>query len=262
MNTTLNINRLGLLLKRYVIENKQRELTFWGIVTVVFTLMHLAGSQEKAISVQMFLYISGFIFAARTFKIFNFTPSGMHYLLIPATHLEKLTTAILLSIFYYFAMILLTYTVGTILGTSIGNMFFDQNNPIQFPLFQAPEYHYIVNNGLHTSYKSGPGLLDTFIAFCGIQSVFILGSIYFKGNAIGKTILAIIGISIILGLIELFLLKVTFGTYHLNGQMLNLTITPEHTIFNGLEIAGTIFKYALIPFFWVVSYFRLTEKEV
>ena len=58
MNTTLDINRLGLLLRRFFIENKQRELIFWGITVVVFTLMHLAGPQEKSISVEMFLYIS------------------------------------------------------------------------------------------------------------------------------------------------------------------------------------------------------------
>jgi hypothetical protein len=259
MNTILDINRLVLLLKRYFIENKQRELTFWGITTVVFTLMHLAGSREKAISVEMFLYISGFIFAARTFKIFNFTPSGMHYLLVPATHLEKLSTAVILSTFYYFSMILVTYIVGTILGTTVGNVFFDSNHPIQFALFQSsPDF---VVNGREI-YNSGSSLLNTFIAFAGIQSVFMLGSIYFKGNSIGKTALAIIALAIILGIIELFLLKVTFGTYHLNGQMVNISITPENNIFTGFQIAGSIIKYALIPFFWLVTYFRLTEKEV
>lgn len=259
MNTTFNINRLGLLLKRYFTENKQRELTFWGITTVVFTLMHLAGSKDKAISVEMFLYISGFIFAARTFKIFNFTPSGMHYLLIPATHLEKLTTSIILSTFYYFAMIIITYIIGTALGTTIGNFFFNLNNPIQFALFQSnPDF--MVNG--HSIYNSGPSLLNTFISFAGIQAIFMLGSIYFKGNAVGKTMLTFIALTIVLGLIELFLLKVTFGTYHLDGQMLNLSITPDHNMFTGFEIAGNIFKYALIPFFWVVTYFRLTEKEV
>jgi len=259
MNTTLNINRLGLLLKRYFLENKQRELTFWGITMVVFTLMHLAGAQDKFISVEIYLFISGFIFAAGTFKAFNFTPSGMHYLLIPATHLEKLVTAIILSTFYFFVCTLITYTIGTALGTTIGNIFLDMHNPIQFTLFQStPDF--IVNG--HSIHKAGNALLNTFIGFAGVQSVFMLGSIYFKGNAIGKTMLAIIAVSIVLGIIEVFLLKATFGTYHLNGQMLNLSITPEHNMFAGAETVGTIIKYALIPFFWVVTYFRLTEKEV
>ncbi len=255
MNTTLDINRLGLLLKRYFIENKQRELTFWGITIVVFTLMHLAGPQEKSISVEMFLYISGFIFAARTFKIFNYTPGGMHYLLIPATHLEKLTTAILLSIFYYFIMILITYSLGTILGTTIGNFFFGSNNPITFALFRSWSDTYAIS-------YAPMNLLNKFIFFAGVQSVFILGSIYFKGNAIGKTFLSITALSILLVLIELFLLKITFGTYHLDGQMINLSINSEQGFLSWLSIASEIFAYALIPFFWIVSYFRLKEKQV
>ena len=255
MNTTLDINRLGLLLRRFFIENKQRELTFWGITTVVFTLMHLAGPQEKSISVEMFLYISGFIFAARTFKIFNYTPGGMHYLLIPATHFEKLTTAILLSTFYYFAMIVITYTIGTTLGTTIGNFFFASNNPIVFPLFQSVPDLY--NNG-----DAPMSLLNKFVFFVGIQSVFMLGSIYFKGNAVGKTFLAITAISIIFGIIELLLLKITFGSYHMDGQMMNISIDSEQGFLSALSTGSKIFGYALIPFFWVVSYFRLKEKQV
>jgi len=255
MNTIFNINRLGLFLKRFFIENKQRELTFWGITTVVFLLMHLAGSRERSFSVEFYLYISGFIFAARTFKVFNFTPGGMHYLLIPATHLEKLIAAILLSTFYFFIMILITYVLGTTLGTTIGNLFWGTNNPIQFDFF-----HSVTNFSSLT--QPDKTLLNPFLAFASIQSVFMLGSIYFKGNVIGKTILAIIAVSILLGLIEVLLLKVTFGTYSLREQSFNLNITSTDQLFPGIEIMGKIIKYALIPFFWVVSYFRLSEKQV
>lgn len=255
MNTTFSIDRLGLLLKRFFTENKQRELTFWGITTVVFLVMHLAGPHEKSIAVQIFLFISGFIFAARMFKVFNYTPGGMHYLLIPATHLEKLITAILLTTVYFFAMILLTYVIGTTLGTTLGNLFWGSNNPLHFELLQSA--------GNYSVYQqSDMTLLNTFIAFAGIQSVFMLGSIYFKGNAIGKTMLVIIAVSILFGLIELLLLKVTFGTYNIGSQTYNINITSTEDLFPGIEIIGQILKYALIPFFWIVSYFRLTEKQV
>jgi len=257
MNTTLNINRLGLLLKRYFTENKQRELTFWGIATVVFMIMHQKGS------VELFMYIAGFIFAARTFKIFNYTPSGMHYLLIPATHAEKLTINIILSSFYFFCMILITYVIGTAIGTQLGNLMFGMDNTITFELFQTnPNQMSLINQMNVTEYS---GLWNTFVTFAIIQSIFMLGSIYFKGNAIGKTFLTVIGISIILVMIELFLLKVTFGTYHLNGQMINFNINFNSGYMFGSQISqilSGVFKYALIPFFWVVTYLRLTEKEV
>ncbi len=64
MNTTFNFNRLGLLLKRYFIENKTAEMTYWGILTLVFTLVH------NAETAKMLLYVMGFIFAAKQFKMF------------------------------------------------------------------------------------------------------------------------------------------------------------------------------------------------
>ena len=247
MNTTLDINRLSLLLRRFFIENKQRELTFWGIATVVFTLMHLAGPQEKSISVEMFLYISGFIFAARTFKIFNYTPGGMHFLLIPATHFEKLTTAILLSTFYYFVMILISYSLGTILGTTIGNFFFESNNPILFSLFSS-----------HADiYSNSHSLLNKFMFFAEIQSVFMLGSIYFKGNAIGKTWLTITAVGIIIAIIQVSLMKILW-----NGMHFAETFNYQAGYLAGSSIKAKVFVYLLIPFFWTVSYFRLKEKQV
>jgi hypothetical protein len=157
-------------------------------------------------------------------------------------------------------MVLITYTVGTILGTTIGNAVFNLNNPIHFELFQSPEYHYVINNGIHTSYKSGPGLLNMFIAFAGIQSVFVLGSIYFKGNAVAKTVLALFGFAVAIVIIEIILFKITFGAY--DATTFRLAIPSGHGLYSGFEIASTFFTYALIPFLWVVTYFRLTEKEV
>ncbi|MCE5330965.1 MAG: hypothetical protein LLF95_02370 [Bacteroidales bacterium] len=252
MNTTLNINRIGLLLKRFFIENKQRELTFWGITTVIFMSMH------ESTSVEMFLYISGFIFAARMFKAFSYTPSGMHYLLIPATHTEKLVTSILLSTLYYFAMILLTYIIGNIAGTYLGNLIFSTDNQVHWALFNFGN----PANGFNSVMTNSNGFWNIFINFAIIQAIFLLGALYFKRNAIGKTMMTIIGISIVLGIIEVLLLKVTFGTYHFDNQMFNMTIPAGKNLLHGFEIAGQILKYAAVPFLWVVSYFRLTEKEV
>lgn len=252
MNTTLNINRIGLLLKRFFIENKQRELTFWGITIIIFMLMH------QTESVAMFLYVTGFIFAARMFKAFSYTPSGMHYLLIPATHTEKLVTSILLSTIYYFAMILVTYIIGNIAGTYLGNLIFGTDNQVHLALFNLGN----PANGFNPGETNSNGLWNIFISFAIIQALFLLGSLYFKRNVIGKTIMAIIGISIVLGLIEVVLLKVTFGTYHFDNQMFNMTIPAGKNLFHGFETAGQILKYAAVPFLWIVSYFRLTEKEV
>jgi len=259
MNTTFSFNRLGLLIKRYFVENRQRELSFWGIAIVVFMIMH------QPTSVEIFFYISGFIFAARMFKIFSYTPGGMHYLLIPATHLEKLVTNILLSTFYYFIMLIIAYSVGTILGTTLGNTIFGTNNPISLDLIQLdsiPEVWGTSVKLMGNNVDIHNGILSIFFNFALIQSIFLLGSAYFKRNAIGKTFLTIITLSILIGLIEILIFRLSFGSINnLRGQSLNMTLSGDQ-LFTGYEQAKTIVKYSLIPFFWLVTYFRLTEKQV
>lgn len=259
MNNILNLSRLTLLLKRFFIENRQRELTFWGIAIFVFTLFNLMGSSSKMSSVEIFMFISGLIFAAKTFKAFDNSASGMHYLLIPATQLEKLTVAILLSTIYFFVMTMITYIVGTVFGVTIGNLLFDSHNPIQFELFStAPE---IVIGG-QAIQDSSFSLWETFVSFAIVQSIFMLGSIYFKGNAVGKTMLSLFTISLVLLIIEIFLLKMTFGSYHIDGQNITLSLAGNVSLFDGMLVGGKIVKLLLIPFFWTVAYYRLTEKEV
>ena len=90
----------------------------------------------------------------------------------------------------------------------------------------------------------------------------MLGSLYFKRNALSRTFLSLIIFAVVLGLIEVFLLGVTFGTYQLSGQSFKFTFDSGENLFSGFETAGNIVKYLLIPFLWVVSYFRLTEKQV
>jgi len=251
MNTTFSFNRLGLLIKRYFIENKQRELSFWGIVIAVFMFLH------DPTTVQMFLYVTGFIFAARMFKTFSYTPGGMHYLLIPATHLEKLVTTILLSTVYYFIMILITYSVGTILGTTLGNLVFSTQNPVSFDFLQMESTSKVWGNAA----IQNRGLGSVFFSFALIQSIFLTGSVYFKRNAIGRTIMVLILVGILIGILEAILFNLTFGSFNVEGHSFNLAITGNDFL-PGIESATQIAKYLLIPFFWLVSYFRLTEKQV
>lgn len=249
MNTTFSFNRLGLLLKRFFVENSQKELTFWAISLVIFMLI------QNPAGVGMFIMISGFVFASRMFNSFGYTPGGMHYLLIPATHLEKLVTGIILSTFYFLVCILACYFVGGTIGTHLGNLIFSTDNSVHFQLF---ENEYFQNH----SYKNMTEIADMFIGFTIVQSIFLLGSVYFKKNIIGKTMLAIIAFGVVMGLLELLLLKLNFDTTSLKNQNINISLLNTESMFPGANILGEIIKYATAPFFWVVSYFRLTEKEV
>lgn len=247
MKTTFSFERLGLLLRRFFIENKQKEIIFWAILTLVFVVIH----QEE--SVKMILYISGFIFAARQYKIFSNTPNGMHYLLIPATHTEKLTASILLSTIYFFTATMLAYVIGNIVGTNLINLILDRSTPIEWDLFVAKEWM-----------KNGESPLFMLIkSFLFIQAVFMLGALYFKHNAIGKTWLTFFGLMIILGLFQLMLMKILWFDLELAGKSITSYSIQNQSSLDFLSgRVGEVLSYTITPFLWIVSYFRLTEKQV
>ena len=248
MNTTFNYDRLWLLIKRYFTENKQRELTFWGISIVVFMLMRDSGA------VITYLLIAGFFTAANAFRIFSHTPGGMHYLLIPATHSEKLVTNIIINTFYFFLAFLVTYIVGTFLGIHLDNMIFNHHNPVNFNLF----------NDSFNSLNGANNFLILLYTFAVSQAVAITGSLFFKRSAAMKTLLVIIIVFFVLGIMEVTMLKLMFDTYELSGETLTLKIGADefNDLFPAMKIIAKIFGLVLLPFLWTVSYFRLTEKEV
>src|ERR1035437_7538870 len=178
MNTTFSFNRLFLMLKRYFIENKNKEIMYWGILILVFTLVHKA---ETAVSI---MYIMGFIFAAKQFKIFAYTPGGMHYLLIPATHLEKLISNILLVTVYFFSMMVIVYSIGNIAGTSLYNLIFSHSDPVTWEFFNSTNTHSFGNS---FNLMQGNAFLSMIVTFLTVQSIFMLGSVYFKRGALGRT---------------------------------------------------------------------------
>jgi hypothetical protein len=254
MNTTFSFNRLVLMLKRYFIENKNKEIMYWGILILVFTLVH------KAETAKSLLYIMGFIFAAKQFKIFAYTPGGMHYLLIPATHLEKLISNIILTTVYFFIMILLTYSIGNFIGTNLYNLIFNHSDPVTWEFFNSANTHSLGNNFNLTQEN---GFLDMFITFLTIQSIFMLGSVYFKRGAMGRTWLVIFAFSILIGIMELIILKGLFGGISTMRNMNSISImTNGSTTITIIENGFKIFSYLLIPYLWLVTYFRLTEKQV
>ncbi len=246
METSFSTNRLWLLIKRYFVESKQRELTFWGISLVVFMLMRDQGS------IITYLIIAGYFTAANAFRIFGHTPGGMHYLLIPATHTEKLVTSILINTIYFFVAFLITYIAGAAIGISLDNLIFGHNYPIQFNLFTDK-----FSNQLDLEF-----LWWSFYAFAIVQAIAITGSLYFKRSAAMKTLLSLFIIFVVLGIFEISILKLMFGTYEISNRTFNLSPHDIEELFPALKTIFKIIGYLILPFFWSVSYFRLTEKQV
>lgn len=253
MKTSLfNINRIGLLFQRYFTEHFRTELIYWIIMAVLFIFIR---------NMMELVFIAGIIYASRFFREIHSPGNGTAYFMIPATQLEKITVSIVLTSFYYFVMVLLTYSIGNLLGTFINNMLASINfnflfynpshSPLQWDLFETV----MVANNAHPISQS---LFGFFYALLFSQSIFLLGSIYFKNNQVFKTFLTLIIIVFSLTILLYLETKLIIGDiFIIDGSQRVYGVD-----FNLHRIIFEVFYYLLPPFLWVVSYFRLTEKQV
>jgi len=118
----------------------------------------------------------------------------------------------------------------------------------------------MVSNGVNTTFVGNPYIWIFFKAFLFIQAIFVLGSLYFKSSAIFKTLLTLFiigtvyGIILILGALLILGINGNFDISTLSGPYININ-------FDGDMIPGFI-PYLLIPYFWILGYFKLTEKQL
>lgn len=254
MKTDFSIKRASLLLKRYFVENIYREIMFWSTIALIFTVF------DQRDFVKLILYVSGIIFSVNLYKELWNSPNNIHFFLIPATHTEKISVAIFLNTLYYFGMTLLAYVLGHLLIMFVYHLLLKIDVPISWDLFEASKTIFI-NGKTYVSIENE--FWTIFGTFAFIQALTLVGSLYFKTNTTIKTIMSLLFVGIILVITQVILMKLFLGNISLGDSFVYLNIA-----FNNPEIPSTvmvilnIISYLLIPFIWVVSYFRLTEKQV
>jgi hypothetical protein len=241
-----DINRLGLLLKKMMLENRSSALYFaLGILAIfvaAFGLLawgnHINASSQQNLFTFCFV-VFGLIAADRSFASTKSRIKGMFYLLTPASKFEKvvasiLTTSLLFPILYtaLFFVVKLIFTVISLSG-----------------LFEI--------ESISASFFFNLEAIRTILIF---QAIFMLGSIWFRKHSIFKTTAVIIffffAIAIFLGIV----VRMGIGDFHSTGTNLNLNLGTPSSIFTHPYV--DIVLWLLVPFFWVVTYFRLSEKQL
>ena len=102
-----------------------------------------------------------------------------------------------------------------------------------------------------------------------VQSAYILGSVYFAKFSFIKTTIALLLTSLI---VTLFVAKVLYPTLPHQGWYNSLTsfrVYADYGVQKTVSLPSWIddvlmflVKFGFAPLFWVVTYFRLKEKEV
>jgi hypothetical protein len=208
----------------------------------------------------MILFLSGIYNSVLLKKEFSSTNKGMQYLLIPATHAEKLTAILFLDVIYHFGMTLLAYCIGNLIITLIYHTLLKLDIPVNWDLFQVTR-QYEINGFIQVSIQNVFWTIFGLFAFT--QSIFILGSLYFKRNSVLKTIFSILCFTGVLMLIQVILLKTLWDVKYLKNAILPMLLMINDSSIPVIIQKTFVFgSYILLPFIWLVSYFKLSEKQI
>lgn len=274
MNAVFDLHRWSLYIGKHWSENKRRYLlslaAVGGLLVLWYSFIMIVqphgplGKPMQGTTYFVGLFITGCLFASLIFNDLSEGPKAIHYLLTPTSALEKLLTAILFGVILFF----ISYTI----------------------LFYAIDFIMIkVSNGLiaawlereHKAPRQVQEVLNVFVTekedqlhyylllfFFEIQSIFLLGSVYFVKNQYIKTLVS----GLVVFLLLVFFVHKVMGSFMPDGGFFEpftvyrvfnkegdtMVLLPEW--FSDIILFLT--KYALAPALWVVAYFRLKEKEV
>jgi len=280
MNSTFELNRWRLLLSRHWLENQKRYLlsllAIFGLLLCCFGIaIWFGGEHPLQGNIQYViysggLYLVGCSYASMQFADLSSSAKGIIFLSIPASHFEKLLCAIFYSVILFFTVYTIVFYLVDIPMVKIGN-------ELGYDRFMAsdhvPRAGFISDRVIRmTDYYNGyynRGFLFLFIAYFPVQSAFILGSIYFTRYSFIKTTIALL---FIWALFTLLIIKVfsnltptgwrdeniaSWGHIDELGQINRIRISPWIE-----QLLDSLLNYSIPVVLWVITYFRLKEKEI
>ena len=257
METSIfNIKRFGLLLRNDLFRNYRTLLIGAGSVAAIYLIIILApmifshncvGYDFHQGFFPMALFIGGFLLSAASFAEIHHSQKNTAFFMLPASRLEKLTSRLLLTNIVYVITAVVFYYLLNLVSIVLSAIFGCGPFPV-FNLFTRE-------------------MLIALLVYFVIQSIFLFGSIYFKNHAFMKTGLSLFALGNVIALFSLLMVRVVFFDFFNHMHAADNFMATDFLYLKDIgETLLTILKYlfyfVLAPYFWILSYIRLGEKEV
>lgn len=187
-------------------------------------------------------HICGYLLSSSAFNELHNPARSQFYLMLPSSITEKLAVNWLIYSPLYVVVVMLGMVGTSIVGTLLAGL-----------VFEAP---FAVFNPLSS------GVINNITVFLVLQTIFQLGAIYFrKFNAL-KTVFALFLTGLGIMLISVLLMYIIVGQGHISGNDFNFSGDMNSLNLDISFWVNTVFYAVVGPFFLLVSYFRLKEREV
>lgn len=255
----MNINNIKKLLKVYFYENWKNDVIYNFVIMIVLSLMFVlltAGAFQNSI-----IYIAAVVliiyYPCRVFSKLHQASSRIHYLMIPASKSEKVVTGMLLTNVYYVLGIIISISLGFLIGYSIMTII----NPDYFAGLGIHNLSEFMMTYTPLSLVKSDDFAQLVLKlYVGISAMFF-AAIYFRKSPFWKLMLVGFIVFMVLAIIML-------GT-----EWLNVLVTVPAEIRNGnyyktehyLTTSSDWYLYVLyslaIVYFYAMSFLRMRETE-
>src|SRR3954470_10756354 len=124
-NNILSASRFGAYFKKHLVDNYRFYLLSLIVLTgilllallfVLFTGININSYSDLIPSYLIGLYLAGLLFTSKSFNELGNNPQGIDYLLLPASHLEKFLTTLLITTIGF----LIVYHAAFVLAVKAG----------------------------------------------------------------------------------------------------------------------------------------------
>ncbi|MBN2724477.1 MAG: hypothetical protein JXR95_10440 [Deltaproteobacteria bacterium] len=210
----------------------------------------------------VFLFLGGLYTTSRAYSEMHLGEASYSYISLPASTLEKTIGKVLIYGLGYALFVTVFYTGVSIFSEFLNGIFFSRTHPV----FKPFGYNFWL-------------MLSIFIVF---QTIFLMGSAWFKSFSFIKTLLFLILLSFLTFIVVIVAFKLIFWSFFdgwnlnrgLDSLLINLqkggTIQKMVDAKRNIESFDEVFKYIWKVFMWgllplggIASvYFKLKETEV
>lgn len=262
MNDILNLSRFGWLIRKIFLEKTASVLgsmLLCFIVTFIFygmtmLLQGISDAQNGAFLVG--LTLGGALMASVVFGYFNNDATGVSFLTLPASVLEKWLSGIMIIGLYFF--LFLVYF--RLIDLAFVAQYHHNLNP-HAPYYK--EQYELVNIIPFT----GSTAAHNFMMFFNFTGIMMLGALFFNKAAFIKTALVICSILVAAFLLNLLIINLLIKNVQtafpftvvwiwIGKDRARLELSPEN-----VDTVKIIFRFVLPAVLWALSLLRLKEKE-
>jgi len=271
MNQFFNHSRFNLLVVKHWADNKNRYglsvLAFMGLLILWFLLTILTGDADPiGIDVQLASYFvllfgAGTFYASQYFSDLGSKTKGSNFLQVPASTFEKILCSLLYNIVLFFVAFTAAFYLVDILMVSLTNYFLDSDETVR----KASVANVFSLMNMKFSDGSNVNLL---LVYFLVQSVFLLGSVYFEKFSFIKTIISGFVVCFIVFFLIYFLYEFLPKGEYSNAFLTSYRVHAGDNI-HVIQLPGWLARlvwylvmYTIAPFLWIVTYYRLKEKQV